>query len=395
MNEQSIRIGGLGPLTLPGLSWAGHELKDGMTLAVEHTGRVLGRPLTLLFEDTQGRPQVGLAAVEKLLGEHIHVFAGEFHSVVADAIVEPIQRSSLPFVCASATMDSVTARRLSVVFRLTPPQSYGWSIYADCLASHGFRHVVAFQEDNLYWNSGSRVIETRLHNLGVRFTRLPLPTGSTDVVACMRQVQGMRLEHPAPDILLMLVAYPEPFVSLASEASRHGLVPPACFLGDPAGRVAYQDRRAVVGTEAMRVPFLSYTRSEHLTEEGRRMSKGFRSRFGREPTFVACEGYDSVLVVARACADAGTVRAGSRLQFPTENLGAWHPRHHPVLDGAGWRRASTMEMAACVRRRLQSAATEFSGGRGAVGRGGWAPRSDAPPPRGWLTLRSSRRYAHF
>ena len=342
MNEQSIRVGGLGPLTLPGLSWAGHELKDGMTLAVEQlngTGGVVGRPLTLLFEDTQGRPQVGLAAVEKLFGERIHFFAGEFHSVVADAIVESIQRLGLPFLCASATMDSVTARRLSVVFRLAPPQSYGWSVYADRLASHGFKHVVALQEDNLYWNSGSRVIETRLHNFGGRFTRLSLTAGSTEVVTCIRQVQGMRSEHPAPDILLMLVAYPEPFVSLASEASRHGLVPPECFLGDPAGRVACQDRWGVVGTEALRVPFLSYTRPKHSPEEGQRMSKEFKSRFGREPTFVAYEGYDSVLVLARACADAGTVEPGAvcnslrniavlgtrgTIQFSTEPNGVVH-----------------------------------------------------------------------
>jgi ABC-type branched-subunit amino acid transport system substrate-binding protein len=342
MNERSIRIGGLGPLTLPGLWWAGHELKDGMTLAVEQingTGGVLGRPLTLLFEDTQGRPQVGLTAIEKLLRERVHVFAGEFHSVVADAIVESIQRSSFPFLCASATMDSVTARRLSVVFRLAPPQSYGWSVYADYLASHGFKHVVALQEDNPYWNGGSRIIETRLHNLGVRFTRLPLTGGSTDVVACIRQVQGMRSEHLAPDILLMLVAYPEPFVSLAREASEHGLIPPACFLGDPAGRVACQDRRGVIGTDAMPVPFLSYIRSEHPTEEGQRISKEFKGRFGREPTFVAYEGYDSVLVLARACANAGTVDPGAvcnslrkisvlgtrgTIQFSTEPDGVVH-----------------------------------------------------------------------
>jgi ABC-type branched-subunit amino acid transport system substrate-binding protein len=195
-----------------------------------------------------------------------------------------------------------------MIFRLAPPQSYGWSVYADCLASHGFQHVVALQEDNPYWNSGARVIEARLDNLGVRFTRLPLIGGST---ACIRQVQGMRSEHPAPDILLMLVAYPEPFVSLAREASEHGLVPPACFLGDPAGRVACQDQWGVVGTGAMSVPFLSYLQSEHSTAEGQRISKEFKGRFGREPTFVAYEGYDSVLVFARACADAGSVAPGA------------------------------------------------------------------------------------
>jgi len=315
VNEQSIRIGGLGPLTLPGLSWAGHELNDGMTLAVEHindTGGVLGRPLALLFEDTQGRPQAGVAAVERLLEKRIHAFAGEFHSVVADAVVELIQRSGFPFVCASATMDSVTARRLNVVFRVAPPQSHGWSVYADYLASYGFRHVVALQEDNVYWNSGSRVIEARLRRLGVRFTRLPVTSGSMEVAEeCTRQVLGMRSAPPAPDILLMLVAYPEPFVSLAGEARRHGLAPPTCSLGDPAGRVAVPDWPGVVGMDTTGVPFLSYARLRHPTEEGLRIAKDFTNRFGREPTFVACEGYDSVLVFAHACTDAGTVDPGA------------------------------------------------------------------------------------
>ena len=140
-----IRIGGLGPLTLPGIPWAGRELRDGMNLAVQqlnHSGGVLSRQLTLLFEDTHGRPEAGVTAIEKLLDERVQVFAGEFHSVVADAVVEPMQRSGLPFVCASATLDNITARRLGFVFRLAPPQSYGWAVYADFLASEGFRHVV-------------------------------------------------------------------------------------------------------------------------------------------------------------------------------------------------------------------------------------------------------------
>jgi ABC-type branched-subunit amino acid transport system substrate-binding protein len=147
--RETIRIGGLGPLTLPGIPWAGRELKDGMSLAVQQlngSGGVLSNELTLLFEDTHGRPEAGIAAVQRLLDDRVHAFAGEFHSVVADAVVDPVQRSGLPFVCASATLDSITARRLGFVFRLAPPQSYGWAIYADFLASEGFQHVVRFKK---------------------------------------------------------------------------------------------------------------------------------------------------------------------------------------------------------------------------------------------------------
>lgn len=337
-----IRIGGLGPLTLPGIPWAGRELKDGMSLAVQQlngSGGVLGRQLTLLFEDTHGRPEAGVAAVERLLGESVHALAGEFHSVVADAIVEPVERSGLPFVCASATLDDITARRLGFVFRLAPPQSYGWAIYADFLASQGFQHVVALQEDNRYWNNGSRAIEGRLQNLGVHFTRLSVAPGLADAASWIRQVKAKQSESAVPDILLLLMAYPEPLRSVVGEAHNHGLVPPACFFGDPAGRTVFPDWWEIAGTGAIQVPFLSYTRPDRPTGNGKRISMEFKKQYGREPTFVAFEGFDSVLVLARAFEDAGTTEPpnvrdalrrmeleGTRgtIRFSTERAGVVH-----------------------------------------------------------------------
>jgi hypothetical protein len=64
-----IRIGGLGPLSLPGLVWAGRDLRDGMNLAVMHLNAgppVLGGRVTLCFQDTLGERRAGVAAVKKL-----------------------------------------------------------------------------------------------------------------------------------------------------------------------------------------------------------------------------------------------------------------------------------------------------------------------------------------
>lgn len=337
-----IRIGGLGPLTLPGIPWAGRELKDGMSLAVQQlndSGGVLSRQLTLLFEDTHGRPEAGVAAVGKLLGERVHALAGEFHSVVADAIVESVQRCGLPFVCASATLDDITARRLDCVFRLAPPQSYGWAVYADFLASQGFQHVVTLQEDNLYWNNGSKAVEARLGKLGVRFSRLTVAPGMANATSWIRQVQAKQSDSPIPDILLLLMAYPEPLRSVVAEARNHGLVPPACYLGDPAGRTVFPDWWEIAGSDAIQIPFLSYARPDCPTENGKRVSIDFKKQYGREPTFVAFEGYDSVLVLARAFEDVGTTEPrdvcdalcrmefeGTRgtIKFSTEREGVVH-----------------------------------------------------------------------
>lgn len=304
-----IRIGGLGPLSLPGIPWAGRELQDGMALAVKQLndmGGVLGKSLTLLFEDTHGHPEVGVTAVERLLEKQVHAFAGEFHSVVADAIVEPVQLSGLPFVCASATLDTITTRRLSCVFRLAPPQSYGWRVYADFLAAAGFRHAVALQEDNPYWKNGSGAIEARLNEHGGQFTRLLAAAGTADATSWMPQVQALLSVPPAPDILLLMMAYPDPLRSVVSDARAHGLVPPACFLGDPAGRTVFPEWWEIAGTLATQIPFLSYIGVGGLTDRGKRMSADFERQYRREPTFVALEGYDAILVLADAFDDAGT-----------------------------------------------------------------------------------------
>lgn len=357
-NESLVRIGGLGPLTWPGVPWAGRELRDGMELAVRRlndSGGVLGQRLVLQFEDTNGRPDRSVAAVNRLIGSGVSALAGEFHSVVADALVDVVEHSKVPFVCASATLDDITARRPQFVFRLAPPQSYGWRIYADFLASRGHRHVVALQDDNFYWNSGSRVIETRLAELGVAFTRLLATAGHADALSWIRKVEATRSDSPACDALLLLVGYPEPLQSVVREAKNHGLVPAACTLGDPAGRAVFMDWWEIAGADAIGVPFLSYMPPEGLTRTGKSVVTDFQRQHGREPTFVALEGYDSVVAVAHAMRDAGRLEPlsirdalqrvrfeGSRslVSFSTEPAGVVHQQWKwPPVCVASHRRA--------------------------------------------------------
>ncbi|MGH7362381.1 MAG: ABC transporter substrate-binding protein [Candidatus Methylomirabilales bacterium] len=309
ITQDVICIGGLGPLSPPGIARAGRDLRDGMELAaqrINEAGDVPGRPLQLLFEDTMGTPAAGLAAVNKLVCEGVHALAGEFHSVVADTIVGPVQRAGLPFICASATLDAITTRRLPCVFRVAPPQSYGWRVYADLLAGDGFRHVVALQEENVYWNAGAEVIEARLRDSGIRFTRVPAPSTTRSAPVLVQQLERMMSRAPAPDVVLLLIGYPEPLRSVVAELRIRGLVPPAVFLGEPAGRTVFSDWWDVAGRDVTNVPFLAYARPQELAPEGHRVSERFEWEYGREPTFVAFEGYDSVLALARAIDAAGS-----------------------------------------------------------------------------------------
>jgi ABC-type branched-subunit amino acid transport system substrate-binding protein len=354
----AIRIGAFGPLSRPGIPGAGAELFRGMELAVEQVNArgELAAPLELRFEDTAGLAARGTAVVERLLRDGVDALAGEFHSVVADAIVEDIDRAGTPFVCASATIDTITQRRLPCVFRLAPPQSYGWASYADFLVSEGFRHVVTLVDDRSpYWLGGAAIVEDRLRPAAVHTTRVATAgRGAPDVAAA---IAG--LADPAPDMILLLVGHPEPLGSLLVELRQHALVRPAVHLGDPAGRVAFSDWWEVAQEDAVDMPCLVYARLDHLSPGGQELRQRYRGRHGHEPTFVALEGADAIFAVAEAFRHADPRRArdvcdalrhvtvrGTRedFRFTTEPSGSVHQqwRWPPVYVAACRRRGATL-----------------------------------------------------
>lgn len=308
-SHKHLRIGGLGPLSTPGIPKAGRELLDGMRLATRHinnAGGVGGRTLELIFEDTSGLPAAGLAAVARLKQQGVHALAGEYHSVVANSILDEVEHQGLPFVCASATFDEITSRRLSRIFRLAPPQSYGWRSYASYIISAGVSHVFAVIEDSLYWKAGVRVIESRLSEAGIPLTRLQIGS-ENGVVQAIEGVRASMSRLRAACMLLLLVGYPENLRSVLNQLRLHHLVTPSLTLGDPAGRTIFGDWWQVAGADAVGIPFLSYERPSQLSDRGESVAKDFEREYGREPSFVALEGYDSMLVLEAAVKSAGTM----------------------------------------------------------------------------------------
>ena len=88
----TIKIGGMAPLSSPGSYQQGPELVLGLEWAVEDVnaaGGVLGKQVELIVEDTQGRPPTGATVVEKLITkDKVVAAAGEYHSSVCKAEIE-------------------------------------------------------------------------------------------------------------------------------------------------------------------------------------------------------------------------------------------------------------------------------------------------------------------
>jgi branched-chain amino acid transport system substrate-binding protein len=87
-------------------------------------GGVNGKKIELIVADTQGNPDVGRAAVRKLINrDRVLVIGGGFSSTATWAAISIAQKNKVPFLVNSAAADKITEQSWEYIFRLNQPVS--------------------------------------------------------------------------------------------------------------------------------------------------------------------------------------------------------------------------------------------------------------------------------
>ncbi|MFD3911824.1 ABC transporter substrate-binding protein [Streptomyces sp. NPDC058603] len=308
--ESSVRIGALVPLTRPGWAEAGQHLLAGLELAagaVNEAGGIDGRPLELVVRDTAADPHRATSAVDELAGLGVAAVAGEYHSVVARAAATRADALGLPFLCSSAVLDALTEQPTEWVARLAPPQSRGWQIYAEFLLGAGHRRIAVAAQPSVYWATGTRVLRDHLTPRGGTVTALDM-SALTPAAVCDALVDSRATA------LLLLVGHPEPAVPIVRSVRRDERLA-GIMIGAPAGQPEFATWTTSLDDDGAGVPFLRYL-PERLTPLGARVGKALRERLGEAPSFVAFEGYDTVVVLADVLRSHGADRARTAEAWP-------------------------------------------------------------------------------
>ncbi len=296
-----VRIGVLAPLTPPGWVAAGRHLLAGLELAVSEInqdGGIAGRSLELVVRDTAADPAKAEAAIDELYGLGIAALAGEYHSVVARTVAEKADGLELPFLCSSAVLDELVERPTQWVARLAPAQSHGWRIYADFLLAAGHRHIAVVAQPGIYWAAGTRILRNCLESRGAAVI---------EMVSLAPAAICDELVDRSATALLLLVGTPEPAVSIV-KAVRSDDRLSRVMIGAPAGQPEFAEWAALLAEEGAEISFLRYL-PERLGPLGARVENTLRERLAQAPSFVAFEGYDTVLVLAQLLRAAGADRA--------------------------------------------------------------------------------------
>lgn len=345
--QDPIKIGVATALSAPGGVETGKALLAGAEMAAEMiqaNGGLLGRPVELVIGDTAGTPEKGTAVMERFISkDKVVAVAGELHSSVALAEIEVAHREGIPIVISEAWADDITAKKYPEVFRVTVCNSLIYAKAAIWAKDSGFKHVAVIAE-NSDWGLGViNVFEENLAKEGVKVTSFSAEQTITDFTPQLLQLK--RMDPPVDFIVDGFTGAAE--MLMIKQAYQLGLAPSAktAILG--AGMdVLYKDFWQTVGKAGVYVlanpaglPGIPQT------DELDRFNTAFKKKYDREPDAVAMEGYDSVMLIAKAIEKSGSatpsditkalaetdwVGTRGRITFPNDGAADWS--HNQWMD---------------------------------------------------------------
>lgn len=299
---ETIKIGGIAPLTPPGGVQTGESLRDGMKIAVEElnaAGGILGKKVELFIEDTSGVPEKGVAVFERLTSkENVVAVTGSAHSAVCAAVGPVAHKKQVPFIAGECWSDNVTGAQIPEVFRITVANSLVYSVAADWVKAVGFKHVAIIGE-NSDWGLGViDIFRGNLESAGIKVTSF---TAERTVSDFTPQLLQLKRANPKPDLLIAGFTGAG-LLQLLRQAYDLGLGPSKDTAVFAAGADVLEPEfwKTMGDSGVYMIGNPAGLPGKPDTPLSRTFAAAYKKMTGRPANAVAMEGYDGVMVIAEA-----------------------------------------------------------------------------------------------
>jgi len=301
----TIKIGALLPLSAPGSVTGGAAMKAAFEIAVEEinaAGGILGKPLELVMVDTEGLPERGTAAMERLITEEkVVAVVGEYHSAVGLTAKEVAHKYHVPTVFAETWNDNITRVQYPEVFRIAPLSSEIAALDADFIEWLGVKRVVIMTENTGYGIPAAEKTTERLAERGIEAVTFSADIGTQDFSGIVERIKAEN-----PELILVLLTGETSF-NFEQQAAEGGIGPQdllmicnqvaddykAFWANVPDGNLCFYRKVGlpkVLYTDATKAFFDKYT-----------------EKTGKpSPESYAMEAYDSLKLMAQAINEAGS-----------------------------------------------------------------------------------------
>lgn len=308
---EPIILGALAPLSAPGTVVGGEAMVDAMRIAEEEinaNGGLLGRPVTLIIEDSEGLPERGTAAMEKLINQDGAVaIGGGYHSSVGVASKEVAHDNGIPVVFAETWNDTITGDMQPEIFRIAPLNSevsavdVNFILYLRDTVGAVIEKVVLITENTDYGIPAAEATANGLAEAGIDSETFTTDIGTQDFSGIIERV---RAEEPDYIMVLNTGESAYNFIQQAAEAgigpqdvpmqcNQVALESGAYWTNVPDGNLCFV-RRVGLPVELYNDVAVSFV--ERYTERtGKQAAESY-----------ALEAYDSIMILAQAIEEAGS-----------------------------------------------------------------------------------------
>ena len=286
----------------PGSVVQGTQVKDGMEILkdmVNAKGGVLGRQIKVLYEDNQGIPEKGRAAVEKLISsEKVVAVTGGHQSSVCLAEIEVAHRLKTPYVNTNCWSDDVRKRGYPEVFNTSPYNTLVSSSMASTLATMGVKRVVAFAENTDYGIGQAKALGDFLKQKapGVDFKYETLDRASKDFTPAV-----LALRANPPDMVINVMLPPAAYI-LMNQLYEQAVAPSAkTWFYDGAGIADYPDfwQNVKEGGKYL-LSFALYHPQMKQTPLATQIAAEYKKRTGNDINRLVLQAADSLELVIQA-----------------------------------------------------------------------------------------------
>ena len=307
-----VKIGFINSITGPEAP-IGENITNGVTLAIEDLKKK-GIDVELLKEDDTGKPQISMSAMEKLAGEGIAGVVGPYTSACANAVAKLAEKYKVPEVIPAAAKEEITRQGYKWVFRMNAPADKYASVIIDAALGLGKPKTIAFIYENTDFGT-STVSTAKVYaaHKGIRVVAdEPYSKGSPDYRSTLTKIKAQK-----PDLVFM-VSYVADAILLMRQAREIGLQPQA-FLGGGAGFTTAQFAKE----QDISNYVLSSTQwtKDAKWPGAKDFFNRYKAKFGKEPTYHAACGYESMMILAETAAKAGGNREKTRAGLKS---GSWN-----------------------------------------------------------------------
>ena len=173
-----VKIGLVHPVS-GALAYSGGQGRMGCQLAIDEINAaggikaLGGTKLEAALADSQSRPELGVAEVERLQQDGVSAYVGCFSSAIALPATQAAAKYNTPFMIDVGVSDAITSRGLKNVFRLAPgngkcvDDAFAGLADVNKKANGVAKTAVIVHEDSEFGTSTAKLLSTKLASIGL------------------------------------------------------------------------------------------------------------------------------------------------------------------------------------------------------------------------------------